>query len=72
MKKLHKDILKKLFEVRVTSRKTQKEIGDFVGVSHPMIGYWEKGKFQPSLSQFIDWCYSLQLIPELKKQNSEK
>jgi DNA-binding XRE family transcriptional regulator len=69
--KLNRDILTQLFEARVARRKTQTEIGKFVGVSHPMVGYWEKGVYEPNLKQFIDWCYSLQFIVKLENQKIE-
>lgn len=66
-----KRIIKQLFDYRVTHKITQEEVAKWVGVTYPMIGYWEKGKYSPNLSQFEDWCRFLGFVPVLEELKSE-
>lgn len=42
---------KKLYNLRVTARKTQKELGSLVGVTHVTLRGWERGEITPTIEK---------------------
>ncbi|WP_460776028.1 helix-turn-helix transcriptional regulator [Microbacterium sp. GXF7504] len=42
-----------------------REMGEAVGVSHATVSAWERGKGEPSVTQFILWCDATKQRPDL-------
>lgn len=59
------NISTKILSERQKKSATQKEFGDFMGVSQVMISKWESGDYNFSVKQICDICAKLNITPTI-------
>lgn len=66
------DIAKKLKQARISANKTQKEVGDMLGMTYQAISNYERGKTKVESDVLIKLCniYNIS-IPEVLSEKSE-
>lgn len=54
---------KRILYARRERQMSLREFGDFVGVSHMNISYWESGLSRPKVDCFLEMCRKLNFDP---------